>query len=111
MRRYGATTIARWLAEELPAGVRSYIEENGKLYELVGLEASSGRIMPKMRHRWSRSVFVPRATRLAMATPVILSMGENLAGKSLRSISSQVGGAALGSFALPRSGALEAATV
>jgi hypothetical protein len=111
MRRYGVTTVARWLAEELPEGVRSYIEACGTLHELVAIEATSGHLLPRLRVRGLRRMLhVPRATRLAMATPVILSMGENLAGKSLGSISSQVDRAAFGSFALPRS-SLEMATV
>lgn len=104
MQRLGATTIARWLTEELPKGVRAYFEDGGTLFELVGLEATSGHIVPKMRHRWSRSVFIPRACRLAMGTPVILSTGENLAGVELSSLSSQIVRAALGSFAMPRDG-------
>ena len=103
MHRYGATTVARWLAEEMPAGVRSYIEACGTLHELIAVEATSGRLLPRLRVLGRRLTFhVPRATRLAMATPVILSLGENLAGKALDSISSQVGHAALGSHALPR---------
>lgn len=49
MRRYGATTIARWLAEELPEGVRSYIEACGKLHELVGIDGTSGHLRPRLR--------------------------------------------------------------
>jgi len=101
MYRFGATTIARWLVEKLPEGVCAFIEDSGTLYELVGLEASSGRITPKVRHRWSPSVVTPRAARLWLDTPVILTQGENLAGRTLAAISPQICSAATGSYALP----------
>ncbi len=105
MRRFGATTVARWLAEELPEGVRSYIEACGTLHEIVAIEGTSGHLLPRLRVPGRRMLHVPRATRLAMATIVILSVEEDLAGKTLGSICSQIGRAALGSHALPRNGA------
>lgn len=104
MQRFGATTVARWLAEELPADVRSYIADCGTLHELVAIEGTSGHLLPRLRVPGRRMLHVPRATRLAMATVVILSMKEDLAGKAMGSISSQVGRAALGSHAFPRNG-------
>ncbi len=104
MERYGVTTIARWLTEELPRGVRAYIEDGGTLFELVGLEATSGRLLPKLKLKGWRSVVTFRACRLAMGTPVILSMGENLGGVKLAALSCQIVRASPGSFALPRSG-------
>lgn len=111
MYRYGATTVARWLTEELPKGVRAYIEDGGTLFELVGLEATSGRLLPRLKLKGWRSTFVTRACRLAMETPVILSTGENLAGVKLNALSSQIVRASLGSFALPRNGGYANATI
>ena len=112
MQRFGATTVARWLSEELPEGVRSYIEACGTLHEMVSIEGRGGCLLPRLRVRGMlRMLHVPRATRLAMATPVILSVEEDLAGKTLGSICSQIGRAALGSHALPRNGVCCRATV
>lgn len=113
MRRYGVTTVACWLVEELPEGVRSYIEENGKLHELVGIDGTSGHLRPRLRAGLRGRLFINlrSPTRLAMTTPVILSRGERLAGKSLATISSQIGRAALGSHAPSRNEALDGATV
>ncbi len=47
MRRYGVTTVSRWLAEELPTGVLSYIEACGTLHELIAIEATSGHLLPR----------------------------------------------------------------
>jgi len=104
MERFGATTVARWLSEEMPCEARAFIvDEVGELHELVGAEAESGRLMPRLRGPGARRrmYHVPRATRLSLSTPVILSMGENLAGKKLAALTPQVVRAAFGSFALP----------
>ena len=83
MKRYGATTIARWLTEELPEGVLAYIENRGTLHELVGLEAINGHLTPRVkvqRVRGSGGTFTVLCdARLTMGTLVILSLNENLA--------------------------------
>jgi hypothetical protein len=104
MQRYGATTVARWLTEELPEGVRAYIEDDGTLFELVGLEATSGRLLPRTKLKGYGSLCITRACRLALGTPVILSMAKDLAGLKLATLTSQIVRASLGSFALPRNG-------
>lgn len=111
MQRYGATTIARWLVEKMPVDVKSYIEEDGTLQELIGVRATSGCLTPKLRVilRGLLAVNVHRPTRLSLTTPVILSHNECLAGKAMAAISSQVDRAAVGSRVLPRS-VSEAAT-
>jgi hypothetical protein len=49
MRRYGTTTIARWLSEELPSDVVAYVEYNGRLFELMKLVAVNGKLIPELR--------------------------------------------------------------
>ena len=106
MYRFGATTIARWLTEELPEGVRAFIEDSDTLHELVGLEATSGRLVPriKVQRVWGGGTSnVLRDIRLNMDTPVILTQGESLTGATLTTISSQICRAATDSHALTRS--------
>jgi hypothetical protein len=49
MRRYGVTTIARWLSEELPNGITAYVENQGRLFELMKIVAVNGRLIPELR--------------------------------------------------------------
>jgi hypothetical protein len=114
MYRFGATTVARWLAEELPEGARAFIEDSDTLYELIGLEATNGRLVPRVLapYKWWPGGKTPLLgwIKLTLDTPVILTQGENLAGKTLAAISPQICRAATGSHALPGCRVLEGTT-
>lgn len=102
MRRYGMTTIARWLSEELPKGVTAYIENNGRLFELMKLVAVNGKLAPELRMLADKlGRFTPVGSYVSLDTKVILSLSENLAGIELATIAGQLAPAATGSWAMP----------
>ena len=44
MRQVGVTTVARWLSEKVEWAAKSYMESDGKLYELSTVTGSNGGI-------------------------------------------------------------------
>jgi len=100
MRRFGVTTIARWLSEELPPGITAYVENKGRLFELMKLVAMNGKIAPELRTPAdSLGRFYP-FDYVTLDTQVVLSMSENLAGVKMTAIAGQLVPAAAGSWAL-----------
>ena len=100
MKRFGVTTVARWLGEELPPGVTAYTEYRGRLFELLRLEAVSGSLFPTLRTLADRrGQFSPPNTVVNLETPVILSLCENLAGTKLAELEGDLVAAATNSWA------------
>ena len=99
MKRFGVTTISRWLCEELPQGVTAYIEYRGRLFELLSLGAVNGALRPVLRTLadWQEA-FNPLVS-VTLDTPVILSMREKLAGMAVAEIKDDLAPAASNSWA------------
>ena len=99
MKRFGVTTISRWLGEELPPGVSAYLEYQGKLFELLRVEGGSGKLSPILKTLATRfRDFRPRMF-VTLDTPVILSTHEELAGVLVTKIKDDLAPAASNSWA------------
>jgi len=102
MSRFGAITVARWLSEKLPPRVKAYVELDGKLFELLAIQACNAKIKPTLRTLLDDfGRFTPTHNCVQLDTIVVLSLGENLAGVDAKTILSQTVPAAIGSWALP----------
>jgi hypothetical protein len=103
--KYGVTTISRWLTEELPRGVKCYIEHRGVMLELIGVRGRNGVLTPELRPTGRGrqfSTFVPVWITVELSTQVVLSLGEELSGKSWDRISQQLRPVAPDCWALKR---------
>ena len=103
MKRFGVTTIARWLGEELPEGVRAYVECRGTLMELLGLvKMDTPRLLVNARPLNIPTGDVPRPLRIRVGkrTPVILSLDKNLSGVKLAELEGDLAPAASNSWAM-----------
>jgi hypothetical protein len=93
-KKYGVTTIGRWLAEELPQGVKCYIEHHDKMFELVAVRGQNGILWPILRPlstSWKAfQRYEPVSTTIDLNTQVVLSLGEELSGKPWDRVSQQL---------------------
>ena len=101
MKRFGVTTVARWISEELPEGMRAYIEHQGALLELLGLAAMGERVLVRVRpfNTPTGEVLRPLRMRVGRGATVILSLEENLAGVEMIEIADDLAPAASDSWA------------
>jgi len=92
MQHFGVTTINHWLSEKLPPGVTAYVEHTGRLFELLRVVATNGKLIPEIRSRFYGGLggFAPRDTYVNLNTLVILAVDENLAGVPMTSIEAQL---------------------
>lgn len=102
MKRFGVTTIARWLGEETPEGVRAYVEYQGELIELLGLAAAASRPLVNVRPINIPTGHVPHPIRMRVGkrTPVILSLTEDLMGVKLDELDGDLAPVASNSWAM-----------
>jgi hypothetical protein len=91
MKRIGMITVARWMAETLPDGVVAYMEHAGKLFRLSEVKCYNGHLRPLFEapvrriggSPWNAVQFKQSYTA---ASPVYLTMGENLVGVKLADV-------------------------
>ena len=103
MKRFGVTTIARWLGEELPEGVRAYIQHRGTLLELLRLvKMDSPRLLVNVRplNIPEGDVTRPLRMRVGKGTPVVLSVSEDLMGVNVDELEGDLAPAASNSWAM-----------
>jgi hypothetical protein len=91
MKRIGMITVARWMAETLPASMLVYMEYKGKLFRLKRICCYNGYINPVFKTPWYRVAEFPyNASQLRQQytseSPVFLSMGEDLVGMALADV-------------------------
>lgn len=93
MTKYGVTTVGRWLSEELPRGVKCYIEYRSLCFELRGVAGYNGVLRPVLRPLGeSRQVvkFKPREYRITLSTQVVLSLDDELNGEPWEQVAQQL---------------------
>ena len=93
VKKYGVTTISRWLFEELPQGVKSYIEYQDVMLELLGVNGYNGTLKPVLRTLGEGrmlSRFTAQGRHLDLNTQVVLSLDEELSGKPWCQVSQQL---------------------
>ncbi|MHC4188435.1 MAG: hypothetical protein ACYSUB_02000 [Planctomycetota bacterium] len=89
MSQFGVTTIARWMAEQLPKGVEAYMENRGRLFRLKRISGYNGSIRPVLATLVDSNLggeFTPYNGNHALNSAVFLSTGVDLAGVNVADI-------------------------
>jgi len=80
-KKYGVTTLGRWLTEALPRGVKCYIEIRGRMMELLGVTGWSGALRPVLRPTGEGRMlqrFTAMHNPVTLSTQVVLSLDDEL---------------------------------
>jgi hypothetical protein len=104
-KKYGVTTIGRWLTEELPRGVKCYIEYRGLCFELLRVTGTNGALWPTLRYlrgTFSQDGFQPRLTMTTLSTMVVLSRDDDLHGEPWEQVAQQLRPSAPNCWALQK---------
>lgn len=84
MKRFGATTVVRWMAEPLPKGVRAYMASKGRLYRLKQIRSYNGFIQAVFAGV-AGGKFISRSV-YALDSIVFLSLDVDLTGLAVEEI-------------------------
>lgn len=87
MKRFGVTTVARWMTEPLPKGVKAYMENNSRLYHLERIRSYNGDIQPILTTKFGIRKFTwSKENTYTLGSPVFLSLGVDLTGLAVEEI-------------------------
>lgn len=87
MRKFSITTVARWMMEPLPKGVRAYMKSQGRLYRLERIRSYNSNIQPILTAKFGIRKFTgARKGTYTLDSPVFLSLDTDLTGLTLEEI-------------------------
>lgn len=103
MKRFGVTTIARWMTEPLPKSVRAYMVSQGLLCRLKRIRSYNGSIRPVLVSLLDGKLggeFTCRQSKYTLDSTVFLSTGVDLAGIDVKDVMNSVAPACSDCWAL-----------
>ena len=89
MRKVGVTTVQRWLSEKVDWGVKSYMESDGKLYELSTITGANGGIAVTLVAEFklhAATFFAGHGNYTLQSTVFLYAGADDLAGLAVDSV-------------------------
>ena len=103
MKQIGVTTIARWMAEQLPKDMTAYMEYKGKLFRLKRIKSYNGSIRPVFATLLDAKIgseFTGTEDIFTLESSVFLTIDRDLAGVTIANIIDAVEPASHGCWAM-----------